>query len=197
MIEFLNILDKNLLLEINSYNCPIVDLIMYLFSDKFFLIPLYAFLIFIIIRKYKKESILIFIMIALLITLTDQISSNLIKNSVQRLRPSHEPSLEGLLHFVNDYKGGDYGFVSSHAANTFGLAVFITLLLKSKIKWIGYVMFTYAFIVSYSRIYLGVHYPSDVIVAAFIGILMGWLIFKFYFVFLKIKFYKFNSKKYV
>ena len=197
MIEFLNILDKNLLLEINSYNCPIVDLIMYLFSDKFFWIPLYAFLIFIIIRKYKKESILIFIMIALLITLTDQISSNLIKNSVQRLRPSHEPSLEGLLHFVNDYKGGDYGFVSSHAANTFGLAVFITLLLKSKIKWIGYVMFTYAFIVSYSRIYLGVHYPSDVIVAAFIGILMGWLIFKFYFVFLKIKFYKFNSKKYV
>lgn len=180
MIEFIKHIDLQLLLLINGWHCHVFDLIMFWISDRFFWIPFYIFLFFLIIRKYKISSILIFLMIALLITITDQLASNLIKNAVQRLRPSHEPSLEGLLHFVNGYKGGAYGFISSHAANSFGLAVFITMLLKSKIKWIGYVMFSFAFLVSYSRIYLGVHYPSDVIVAAVLGAFIGWGVFEFY-----------------
>jgi undecaprenyl-diphosphatase len=114
------------------------------------------------------------ILLALCVALTDQIASHLIKNWVQRLRPSHEPSLSGLVHLVNGYRGGKFGFVSSHAANSFGIALFLFFLLRKSLPQIGYILFPWAIAVSYSRIYLGVHYPADILGGALIGLLTGW-----------------------
>ena len=97
-----------------------------------------------------------------------------------RLRPSHEPALEGLIHLSKAGAGGMYGFVSSHAANAFGLATFLGFVLDKRFKWLKYWLFLWAALVSYSRVYNGVHYPGDVIVAACIGALIGWIISKLY-----------------
>lgn len=109
----------------------------------------------------------------LTILLADQVSSGLMKPYFERLRPCHNPELEGLL-YVYGRCGGLYGFVSSHAANTFGVATFLTLILRKKQKGIKW-LFLYAVIVSYSRIYLGVHYPLDVLFGALVGVLSAYL----------------------
>jgi len=92
-----------------------------------------------------------------------------------RLRPCHEPALEGLVHIVNGKCGGKYGFISSHAANTFGIAMMLLMWVKR--RWFGVILMVWAALVSYSRIYLGVHYPGDVIGGAIWGVLCGWLMF--------------------
>jgi undecaprenyl-diphosphatase len=153
---------------------------MYWISETYIWIPFYSILIALIVKKYKKQSIVIILCLVLLVVLTDQISSHLIKNVVKRLRPSHEPNLTNLLHFVNNYHGGTYGFVSSLAANAFGFATFITLLFRKKFKYIAWIMFAWAAVVSYSRIYLGVHYAGDVIAAAILGCFLGWVVIKLY-----------------
>jgi undecaprenyl-diphosphatase len=151
---------------------------MYWLSERFIWIPMYLVIAIFIIRNYRWESLLIFAGVALTVTLCDQISSGLIKNCVERLRPSHEPSLVGLVHLSKAGAGGMYGFVSSHAANVFGLATFLFFVLDSSFKGLKFWLFIWAVLVSYSRIYNGVHYPGDVIVAAFLGLFIGWLISK-------------------
>src|SRR5919205_1277273 len=113
MIEKLKALDTQLFLYLNSKYTPFWDIIMYWASDKLFWIPFYAFLLFIVIKHFKKKSALILVLIALLITLSDQIASNLLKNTVKRLRPSHEVALQKLVHLSAAGAGGNYGFVSS------------------------------------------------------------------------------------
>ncbi len=180
MIEFLNKIDTDFLLFLNGLHNSFFDFVMYWISNKYIWIPFYLFLIALIIKNYKKKSVIIILCLVLLIVLTDQISSHLIKNQVQRFRPTHEPSLEGLIHIVNNYRGGKYGFVSSHAANAFGLATFISILFKKKYKYLGFYLFAWAAIVSYSRIYLGVHYPGDVICGGILGFLLGFCVLKIY-----------------
>ena len=175
MLEKLNQADTELFLFINGKHNSFLDPIMYWASDKFFWIPFYAILLFLLIRQYRKNSVSILVTIAILIAACDQVASHLIKNAVKRLRPSHEPALTGLIHLSHAGPGGKYGFVSSHAANAFGLAIFLILLLPKKYRPLKWILAFWAVLVSYSRIYNGVHYPGDVLVAAAIGCLFGWL----------------------
>jgi undecaprenyl-diphosphatase len=179
MIDHLIELDKQLFLFFNGMHAAWLDPVMEVFSEKEASVPLYAFLLYHIYRSYKQKTWSILLAIGLLILMTDQFTSGLMKPFFERPRPSHEPTLEGMVHMVNGYSGGKYGFASSHSANTFGIAMFLSCLLKVEKPWINW-LFLWAALVSYTRIYLGVHYPGDIIVGALIGIAFGWLVFKLY-----------------
>jgi undecaprenyl-diphosphatase len=170
MFDALIHLDQQLLLLINGAHCPAIDTLMWQFSAKFFWVPLYALLVFFFIRTRRKEVWITLLALALMIVCSDQISG-LIKETVQRLRPSHTPALEGFIHLVNNYAGGDYGFVSSHAANCFAVAVFVSKFFKK--RWVTIAIFCWAALVSYSRMYLGVHYPLDILGGAAVGVACG------------------------
>ena len=165
-------LDKELLLFFNGLHAPWLDTVMLLATETFFWTPLYVILLWLMIRAHRWNTLLLLMGIALTITLSDQLTSTFMKPFFARPRPSHEPSLSGLLHLVNGYKGGPYGFASSHAANTFGVALFLYLLFRKNYTWAP-AIFLWATVVSYTRIYLGVHYPADIMVGALVGIACG------------------------
>jgi len=114
---------------------------------------------------------MIVVLAVVMILVSDQLS-NLAKDTFQRLRPSHEPGL--MVHLVNAYKGGDYGFYSAHATNNFSIAVLLIVLAGKRFKWIWMIALSYALIISYTRIYLGVHFPGDIIGGAIMGSLIGY-----------------------
>jgi len=189
-MEYLNSLDTQLFLFLNGQHNAFFDPIMYWLSDRLFWIPMYLLIVFLILRHYKIQGVVILLFVGIVIALCDQTASHLIKNLVLRLRPSHEPTLVGLVHLSKAGPGGLYGFVSSHAANTFGLATFLTFVLDKRFNILKYWIFVWAVLVSYSRIYNGVHYPGDVIVAAGIGVLIGWAVAKLYQLKVATKYYK-------
>lgn len=174
MIEFLIDLDVAFFLFLNGVHTPWVDNVMFFISGKKEWIPLYLIFVGLIIKQFKWQSIWVFLGIGLTITLSDQLASGIMKPLFARMRPSRSPELDGLVHLVNGYKGGMFGFASSHAANAFGLATFLWLVFKGQYKWFVWI-FLWASIVAYSRIYLGVHYPGDILVGAMIGIGFGYL----------------------
>ncbi len=149
-------------------------------SSRTIWIPMYAFFLYLIVRKYKKQTLIILLAVIVGVALADSLSVALFKNVFLRLRPSHNPALEGLVHIVNGYKGGTYGFVSSHASNTFVLAVLLAHFLKPRFRYFPVFIYTWAFWVCYSRIYLGVHYPGDVICGALFGSLVAFIVLKVY-----------------
>ena len=171
-------LDQQLLLYLNSLNNPFWDQVMYIISGKFTWIPLYIAILIFLGKTYKRKFPVIVLFIILGITLADQTSVNLFKNTFQRLRPCHEPALEGLVHLVKGECGGLYGFVSSHATNSFFVAVFSLLFIRR--RWYTVSVIIWALIVGYSRIYLGVHYPGDVLCGSLLGAFIGWLVYKMY-----------------
>ena len=146
---------------------------MYTFSQMEVWIPFYAALLWLMVRTWRKESGWVILAVVLCVVLADQVSSGLIKELVQRPRPTHTAGLQELVHTVNGYRGGRYGFVSSHAANTFGLALFCTLLFRN--RWYAWTMFLWALVTSYSRIYLGVHVPGDILGGTLVGLGAAWL----------------------
>jgi len=171
-------LDRQVFLYLNSLHSSFFDGIMHAVSSVAIWIPLYLAILISLGFLYRRKFIVIFIFILLAVTLSDQLSVQLFKNVFHRLRPCHNPALEGLVHLVNGECGGPYGFVSSHASNCFNVAVLSLLLVRN--RWYSAGMLMWAVLVSYSRIYLGVHYPGDVICGALLGTLIGWGIYSLY-----------------
>lgn len=171
-------LDQQLFLFLNSIHSPFWDGFMYAVSGRVIWIPLYLAILIYLGFRYKRKFLIIIPFIILAITLSDQFSVQLFKNIFHRLRPCHEPSLAGMIHLVKGECGGLYGFVSSHAANSFNVA-FLSLMFIRK-KWYTSGIIIWATIICYSRIYLGVHYPGDVICGAILGALIGWGVYKLY-----------------
>lgn len=179
MLNFLQEIDEKILIAINGWNSSFFDQFMWWVSGNLSWLPLYILLvIFLFLVKNRRDALLIFGLTILLLVISDQSSVHLFKNVFQRLRPSRDPQIAELLHFVNDYRGGLYGFISSHATNTFAVAVFLSLCVRR--KWFGFLLLSWAILVSYSRIYLGVHYFFDVLGGAAWGSILAFGMFYLY-----------------
>lgn len=171
MVAALNYADHRVMLALNFEGSPMADKFWYGYSQQLTWSPLIVVAIVTAVRMHPgstKDKVVFVISIAILICLFDQISSGIIKPLVGRLRPSHDPTIEGMLHYVKGYRGGMHGFVSSHAANTVGLATILCSIFRDKMTRATLIVF--AALMCYSRIYLGVHFPGDVVC----GALLGW-----------------------
>lgn len=175
MIEALITLDEKYFLLLNQAGVDFLDPIMLFITHKFSWTPFYTFLIYLIFKQKKKEGFWIILSVVLLITLADQGSVQLFKNVFERLRPCHV--LEEF-RLVTESCGGQFGFISSHASNSFALAIFLGKMLGNKKWFIGLVI--WASLVAYSRIYVGVHYPLDIIGGILWGSFVALVTFNMY-----------------
>jgi undecaprenyl-diphosphatase len=178
MIEKIKEWDTELFLFLNRLHTPYMDTAMYWVTDKWFWFPFYGVLIFFLIRRYKRTGLWMIVATVLAITLADQIASAVFKPYFLRNRPCHEAAIGQLVHVVRGC-GGQYGFVSSHASTTFAFATMMWLLLRHRVTFIVY-LFYWAFLVSYSRIYVGVHYPLDIFFGALVGVICALTVFFIY-----------------
>lgn len=173
MLDYLDALDKRLFLYLNEKHNGFFDVVMYWASNQYIWIPLYLALIVWLIRRFRKTAWYYIFVVILLETASDQLSSHFIKNLVRRPRPSHVASLAPFIHLSAAGPGGLYGFVSSHASNSFALAIFLFLTLPPACRNLKHALVGWAILVSYSRIYNGVHYPGDVLCGALLGSLLA------------------------
>lgn len=185
MIDWIEKIDQKIVLFINGFHTPFLDEFMWIVSGKFVWIPLYLIILYFSYKHYGLKKTCLFLLVAVVcIALSDLVSSQIIKKLVARYRPSHHLELSNQLHFYKKhsgefYKGGQYGFVSSHAANFFALAVLSANYLYRSNKKFTYILFFFAVLVSLSRVYLGVHYVTDILGGAFIGSCFGYLGWRF------------------
>ena len=177
MIEELLKLDTQLFLFLNSLGNESWDEMWRIITEKWSSIPLYVFLLYLVYKDLGlKGTFLVMLCAAVLVASSDQLA-NLFKYGMERPRPCQEESLKGLMRFVAD-RCGRFGYFSAHASSSMGAAVFIGLLLKPSYKYIPFLLLFWALLLGYSRIYLGVHYPLDVITGMLFGGILGWLAFK-------------------
>lgn len=172
MTEIQNILtetDTQLLLFLNSWHCTWADNFMMLISSRFAWILFYASFLFVMFRNYPVLTVVkCLVAIAAIILLCDQTASGLIKPLAERMRPSNPDNpIAPMVNIVKGYRGGPYGFPSSHAANSWGMAFFAMYLVRN--AKLNTMLMLWAAVLSYSRVYMGVHYPGDIIVGALIG----------------------------
>lgn len=175
-------------LFLNGFNSPFWDAVFYIITGKLFWIPFVVGLLFLSYLKIGWRTLYVVLFFGLALTLSDQISVKLFKEVFERLRPCHNEMITDLVHTVNGHCGGKYGFVSSHASNSFALAVFAGLLFKKSFKVIMPLMLFWAAIVSYSRVYVGVHFPLDILCGGILGSIIACLVYQLF----KIINHKFN-----
>ncbi len=180
MLEELVRIDKEVFLFLNNLGSSEWDGFWMFLTNKWSAIPLYVLLLILSYKQYgtKKMTYLV-ITVVLLITASDQLS-NFFKDGVQRLRPCYDPEINQLMRLVKGFCGGKFGYFSAHASNTTALAVFFTVLFRQSYKYMGFFLIVWASFVSYSRIYIGVHFPLDVLTGMGVGLLFGWLFAKLY-----------------
>ncbi len=179
MLESIKSFDTQLTLLLNGSDSLFVDNLAFYATKTTTWIPLGLLLLYVLVRtKNWKNLILVILCIALAITLADQMASGIFKPLVGRLRPSHNPELEGIIDLVNGYKGGRFGFFSSHAANTSAVAVFVSLLFRNKLFTV--LICSWALLNCWTRLYLGVHYVGDITVGLLWGTFVGWFVYKIY-----------------
>jgi undecaprenyl-diphosphatase len=186
-MEWIESIDRSIVLWVNGWHSPMLDKFMWIISAKLTWVPLYVLILILFIRSYNwKKGIVFLLAVIICVTLTDQISVHLFKDLFQRYRPSHHSLLTDRLHFYslgngNFYKGGMYGFVSSHAANFAGVCFFAMIQLRKSYSWLSYLLILILLLVCFSRIYLGVHYLSDVTVGVALGGLIALIVNRFIF----------------
>lgn len=181
MIDTLKEFDTALFLKLNGLHAPWLDPIMFYMTKAVFWIPVYIILLILIKRTYNwKIALWSLLGLALVITLADRISVELFKEVFLRYRPSHNLNLTDSVYIVNDYRGGKYGFVSSHATNFFGIGTFISLLIRKKYPRVLPWIYVWVLLICYTRIYLGVHYPADIACGALLGTLIGFLVYNLF-----------------
>lgn len=187
MLEFITNIDTQLTLFLNGSDNEMLDAIAVTATKTSTWIPLGILLLYVLMRmKDWKNALLVILCVAIAITLADQMASGIFKPLVARLRPSHTPELQGVIDLVDDYRGGRYGFFSSHAANTCAVAVFLSLLFRKRVFTVA--ICSWAMVNSWTRLYLGVHYVGDIMVGLIWGAFVGWMVFRLYrFLTLKVK----------
>jgi len=174
MLEKILQYDTDLFLYLNNLGTETWDGFWMFYTTKFYWIPLYAVLVYLMYKKFtRKQFILILLLAAFMVTFTDQVT-NLFKHGLERLRPCHNEDLAGLMRLVKSSCGGRYGFFSGHASNSMSVAFFTGFILKKNYRYIFPLLFIWAFFMGYSRIYIGVHYPLDVFCGMCFGAISGY-----------------------
>lgn len=186
MLESLDKIDRSIFILLNGYHSASMDVVMWYISKMQMWIPVYVLLLYFLLKRFGWKGLgLAVFFVAMLLFITDFLAVHFVKSTVMRLRPSHQPDLAGQVNLVrdsfgNEYRGGKFGFFSNHASNYFGVAVFFFMLMKPMKFHFVVLLFLWVLVISYSRIYLGVHYPGDVIAGAVYGSFFGWLLGKLY-----------------
>ncbi len=179
MLEKLLVWERDLFFTLHGHHTPYWDNVMWLFSGQIVWLPLAAFLLAALFYQTSwRESLAVLLGIVLVITLSDQFASHLCKPLFMRFRPTHHPDFMDQIQTVYGYRGGLYGFISSHAANAFGFAMFMALLFRRRV--FTWTIFCWAAVMAYTRIYLGVHFISDIVPGAIAGCVFGILTYYIY-----------------
>lgn len=176
MLDWIVQQDQALLLFLNGSNSAFLDGVFWTSTKTVTWLPLFLGILYMNYRSLDlRRFFIVLISVALLIFITDMFASAVCKPLFQRLRPTHNPEISGMVDVVRGYRGGMYGFISSHASNTFGLAVFFILFYRNRI--VSSVLISWAVLCSYSRIYLGVHYPGDIFFGALWGVFSAFVVY--------------------
>ncbi|MCG2460762.1 phosphatase PAP2 family protein [Flavobacteriaceae bacterium F89] len=180
MLESIVQHDRELFLFLNNLGNPTWDSFWLVITNKWSSIPLYAVLLFLAYKNLgARKTVILVLTVVVMITVTDQLA-NFFKYGVQRLRPCHNPDVYPYMRLVKDYCGGQFGYFSAHAANSMAVAFVFTYILREKYRFIGPLLVLWAVLVGYSRIYIGVHYPMDVVTGMFFGLVFGWIFVKLF-----------------